>query len=40
MSDIYAQKAKKYKYKYLKLKKQYIAKGGFVENWFKQEQKT
>ena len=28
MIDIYAQKAKKYKYKYLKLKKQYIAKGG------------
>ena len=28
MIDIYAQTAKKYKYKYLKLKKQYIAKGG------------
>ena len=32
MSDIYEQKAKKYKYKYLKLKKQYIAKGGFSFN--------
>jgi hypothetical protein len=29
MNDIYEQKAKKYKYKYLKLKKQYIGKGGF-----------
>jgi len=28
MNDIYEQKAKKYKYKYLKLKKQYIAEGG------------
>ena len=32
MSDIYEQKAKKYKYKYLKLKKQYIAKGGGWED--------
>jgi len=39
MSDIYAQKAQKYKYKYLKLKKQYIAEGGLWENLFKQEQK-
>jgi tRNA A-37 threonylcarbamoyl transferase component Bud32 len=29
MNDLYGQKAKKYKYKYLKLKKQYIAEGGF-----------
>jgi tRNA A-37 threonylcarbamoyl transferase component Bud32 len=28
MSDIYEQKANKYKYKYLKLKKKYIAEGG------------
>jgi hypothetical protein len=28
MSDIYEQKAKKYKYKYLKLKQEYIGEGG------------
>ena len=28
MNDIYYEKAKKYKYKYLKLKREYIAKGG------------
>jgi hypothetical protein len=35
MIDIYEQKAKKYKYKYLKLKNTYIAKGG---NGFNEEQ--
>ena len=33
MSDIYEQKANKYKYKYLKLKKKYIAEGGEPGNW-------
>ena len=28
MNDIYEHKAKKYKYKYLKLKREYIAEGG------------
>ena len=32
MSDIYEIKAKKYKYKYLKLKKQYISEGGAIGN--------
>jgi hypothetical protein len=36
MNDIYEQKANKYKYKYLKLKKQYIAEGGdFFSDLFK-----
>ena len=33
MSDIYEQKANKYKYKYLKLKKKYMAEGGEPGNW-------
>jgi tRNA A-37 threonylcarbamoyl transferase component Bud32 len=33
MNDIYEKKANKYKYKYLKLKKQYIAEGG-ANDWF------
>ena len=30
MNDIYEQKARKYKYKYLKLKNEYIAEGGML----------
>ena len=37
MNDIYEQKARKYKYKYLKLKNEYIAEGGMfgMFNWGK-----
>ena len=31
MNDIYKQKAEKYKYKYLKLKNEYIGEGGYME---------
>jgi hypothetical protein len=36
MNDIYKQKAEKYKYKYLKLKKEieYIGEGGYLPNYF------
>jgi hypothetical protein len=30
MSDIYEQKARKYKYKYLKLKQEYFGEGGGI----------
>jgi hypothetical protein len=32
MSDFYAKKAEKYKYKYLKLKSKYISEGGSILN--------
>jgi hypothetical protein len=35
MSNIYKQKAEKYKYKYLKLKQAYISEGGSFKNFFK-----
>jgi hypothetical protein len=38
MSDIYEQKAKKYKYKYLKLKKEYIGVGGVYPQVYGQAQ--
>jgi hypothetical protein len=37
MSDIYEQKAKKYKYKYLKLKKEYIGDGGVYPQVYGQQ---
>jgi hypothetical protein len=38
MSDIYEQKARKYKYKYLKLKQKYFGEGGMSFNMFKSSQ--
>ena len=34
MNDIYEQKAKKYKYKYLKLKNEYFGEGGGLKSFF------